>query len=182
MNDPKLVWQGQRREHQIMSADELRVRALEVQSRVRRNLLIALVVGFLLLLSSVFVMLVTPFTNVRLIAAGMVVVTLAIAYQAYSRIWLRQTSQENLASAGCLDFYRKELKAEYRSLQLTWRLLVPIVAFVYLIWDGILRGTPIVARIVLPPLLIFILFVRWRDRRNLKEKLLALDAFEREGS
>jgi hypothetical protein len=95
---------------------------------------------------------------------------------------LRQTSQENLASAGCLDFYRKELKAEYRSLQLTWRLLVPIVAFVYLIWDGILRGTPIVARIVLPPLLIFILFVRWRDRRNLKERLLALDAFEREES
>ena len=165
-----------------MSAEEIRVRAQDVQSRVRRNLLIAFAVGLLLLLSSTAVIVLVRSTHLRMIAAGMMGVTLAIAYQAYTRIWLRRATPADAAGAGCLDFYRKELKAEYRSLQLTWRLIVPIVAFLFLIWSAVLRLDPLIARIALPAVLIFIIFARRRNKRNLKQKLIALDAFEREES
>ena len=48
-NDPRLMWQSQRRDHPVMSVEEVRVMAQKVHAKVRRNLIIAFVLGLLLL-------------------------------------------------------------------------------------------------------------------------------------
>ena len=86
-NDVKLIWQRQRREHSMMSAEEVRVKAEAIQAKVRRNLVVAFVLGVLVLVFCTIA--IAELNNIprRLIAAAFIVLTCVIAYRAYDRLW-----------------------------------------------------------------------------------------------
>lgn len=179
-NDPRLMWQSQSREQPVMSSEEIRIRAEVVQEKVRRNLIAAFAVGFVVLaLCGIFVV-TSRSTPVRLLVAGLMLLTVEAIYKAYSRLWRRHRLSPDTAFQGCLNFYRQELESQYQALQLTWLFLMPAVAFAYLMWNGLFRGSASFVRTLLPVLLLLILIERRREGRRINRKLRALDAFEKE--
>ena len=181
-NDPRLTWQKQRREHPVMPVEEVRIKAQAVQAKVRRNLVVAAVVGVLLLAVCTIALVESYYTPVKAIAAAMMVVTVAIAYQAYHRVWRLHTLPPDAALKGCLDFYRKELKAQYRSAALTWRLLAPVVAFTFLMWGAFFRTSSLLPKILLSSVLVLVLIVRQYEAQKLRRRLANLDEFEKDTS
>jgi hypothetical protein len=181
-NDPRLMWQSQEKEHPIMSTEEIRRKGQIVQSRVRRNLIMAFVCGVLLLVICTIVIVELPSTFFRVIASAMIMMVSPITYETYYRIWSRHTLAPTAALKGCLTFYRSELQAQYRAAALMWRFLVPTLVFVFLMWRLWFRANPLVPRIVFPSVLLFILVERRRQIRNLKRKLAAVSEFEKESS
>ena len=179
-NDPRLMWQSQRRDHPVMSVEEVRVMAQKVHAKVRRNLIIAFVLGLLLLVLGTLAIAGGLATSLRVIIGAMMVVTVVAGYKAWYRIWPLHTLSADAALKGCLDFYRKELEAQYRSIALTWRFLVPAVVFTFLIWNAIFTTSALVPRILLPSVLVLTFFARHREVRRFKHKLVRLDEFERE--
>src|SRR5215471_16308580 len=90
-NDPRLMWQSQEKERPIMSAEEIRLTAQIVQSRVRRNLILAFACGVVLLVICTIIIVELPSTFFRIIASAMIMLVSPIAYETYYRIWSRQT-------------------------------------------------------------------------------------------
>ncbi len=181
-DDPRRIWQSQTKEHAVMSIEEIQIWSRIAQSRVRRNLIMALVFGFLLLVFCVFAIVTIPYTPLRVIAAALMVLTPVGAYKAWYLIRSPQTLPPNAALKGCLEFYRQELRAQYRSVALMWRFVVPIVTLTFLTWNTILRTSPLLPKILLPSLLVLILALRRLEARKLRHKLAMLDAFEKESS
>jgi hypothetical protein len=172
------IWQNQRREHTVMSESEVRVRSTMFQARVRRNLLLAFVLGLVLLVLCGIAMVQLRNLSPRVIAGAMAIVVAVITYKAYQRICWPLTVSADLGLSGCLEFYRKELTTEYRTLVLKWRLLVAIVLFLWLTSFHLLFRGPLPVRILLPSSLLLILVVRRREAQKLKRELAALNAFE----
>jgi hypothetical protein len=179
-HDPRLVWQNQGKEHPVMSIEDVRSKARIVHTKIRRNLIAAFGLGLLLLVFCIFVIATNRNLPLRILTATLMAQTIAIVYTAHSRSWSIQTLAANTALSGCLDFYRKELKAQYRSLSLTWCFLVPIVIFVFLTWGSFFVGGGIFRRTVLPAALIGILLFRRYQVRKLRQRLSVLDEFETE--
>jgi hypothetical protein len=173
------IWQTQRREHTVMSESEVRVRSAMFQARVRRNLLLAFVLGLVLLVLCGIAIVQLRNLSPRVIAGAMAIVAAVITYKACQRICWPQTVSPDLGLSGCLEFYRKELTTEYRTLVLKWRLLVAIVLFLWLTAYSLFRG-PLPVRLLLPSSLLLILVVRRREAQKLKRELAALNAFEQE--
>jgi len=178
INDPRLIWQSQTKEHSIMPAEEIRLKVRIVQSRVRRNLILAFICGVLLLTVCMIVIVELPSTFFRVIATAMIMLASPVAYETYYRIWSRNSLAPSAALKGCLTFYRNELEAQYRAAALTWRFLVPTLVFVFLMWRLWFTTNPLVPRIIFPLILLFILFERRRQIRRLKRRLAALNEFE----
>jgi len=181
-NDVKLIWQSQRREHSTMSTEELRVKAAQIQAKVHRNLIVAFVLGVFVLVFCTIAIAELKNAPGRLVAAAFIVLTCVITYRAYDRLWSRPTLSSSTALNACLEFYRAELKAQYRSIAVVWRFLVPIVLFAFLTWNVLFRTSPLVPRLALPAVLILILLGRRLAVRKYKQKVSALDEFEREES
>ena len=181
-NDLRMVWQSQTREYPIMSVEEIRVKARAAQAKVRRNLITAFALAIFLLFLCVLAILGLNNTPRRVVVAAFIVLTCTIAYRAYSRLGSRATLSPNIALNDCLDFYRRELRAQYSSLALIWRFLVPVVLFVFFSWNAFLKTSPLVPRIALPALLVLILILRRQEVRRFKQKLAALDEFGNSGS
>src|SRR5262249_49603110 len=136
--DPRLVWQSQKREHPIMSSEEIRIRAGVVQSKVRRNLIAAFSIAILVLvLCGIFIGR-SSSTPLRVLVAALMLLTFEVMYKTYSRMWRRHHLSPHIAFQGCLDFYRKQLESQYQALQLTWLFLVPVVVFAFLMWNDLL--------------------------------------------
>ena len=174
------IWQNQRREHNTMSEEQVRTRAIHFQVRVRRNLLLAFVLGLALL--SLCAMAIAQLGNrtPRVIAGAMLIVVAITTYKAYRRILWPQTVSPDTGLNGCLAFYRKELTTEYRTLVLKWRLLVAITIFLWLTSFHLFFQGPLLVRVFLPASLILIIIVRRWEARKLNRELAALDAFEQE--
>jgi len=181
-NDPRMMWQSQRREHPGMPVEEVRIRAQIVHAKVRRNLLVAFVVGLLLLVLCTVLIVNRLSTPVRVLTGAMMVLTLVIAYKAWYRIWRPHTLSPDAALKGCLDFYRKELQAQYRSVALTWRFLVPTVFFAFLTWNAIFTTRAVVPRVLLSSVLVLTFFIRRREVRKFKHELARLDEFDKGNS
>ena len=178
-DDLPLIWQNQRREHTVMSENEIRTRAARFQVRVRRNLLLAFVLGLALLFLCVTAIVQLGNLTPRVIAAAMVIVIAVITYRAYQRILWPQMVSADTGLSGCLEFYRKELTTEYRTLVLKWRLLVAIALFLWLTVNSLFRS-PLLMRSLLPLSLVLILIIRRREAQKLKRELAALNTFEKE--
>ena len=176
----RTIWQDQRREHTIMSEDEVRIRAEMFQVRVRRNLLLAFVLGIVLLVLCALAIVRLGNLTPRVIAAAMVIVVAVTTYKAYQRILWPQTMSLDMGRSACLEFYEKELTTEYRTIVLKWRLLVAIMLFVWLTSFDLLFRVRLPMRILLPSSLVLILFLRRHEARKLKRELAALKEFERE--
>jgi len=181
-NDLKLIWQSQRREQSTMSAEEVRIKAEAIQAKVRRNILVTFVLGVLVLVFCTIAIAELNSTAIRVIAVSFIVLTSVIACRAYDRLWSPPVLSPNVALNDCLEFYRSELEAQYRSIAIVWRFLVPIALFLFLTWNALFRTSPLVPRLALPAVLVLILFWRRLAARSFRQKLSALDEFEKEGS
>lgn len=178
--DPKQMWQGQRREHPAMRLEEIRLKVQAVQAKVRRNLMISFGVSLLLLVLCFVAIRGITYTPVRLITGAMMLLTVVIGYIAYSKFWPATVSAPDNAAKGCLEFYRRELEAEYQLIALTWRLLVPVAAFGFMTWSAFFRTSPLVPRILFSALLVVIFVLRRYEVRKFKNKVAALDDFKKE--
>jgi len=179
INDPRILWQNQRREHPVMSVEEVRAKADKVQAKIRRNLFITFAIA--LLLSPLFIQVVLhlPMRS-RVVASAVMALTLFAAYTTLNRLWRPQIVLPDMAMKGCLEFYRTELVSEYRSIALIWRFLIPTVIFLFVMWGAIFDRSRLSGRVILSTALILILLMRRLEFRKLKQKLAALDDFESE--
>jgi hypothetical protein len=178
MNDPQSMWQGQRKEHAIMSLEEVRTKAREVQSKIHRNLIVAYVLGCLVLVLGTIVVFRGGNTYMRLSEAAITILTQVGLYTAYRRIWSRQALSAENAEKGCVDYYRQEIKTQYRSLHLTWGYLITVLVFAFLTIPIAVRGYPRLPKISLSIVLLLILLERHREARKFNQKLSALASFE----
>jgi len=180
IDEARSVWQSQRREHPNMSTQEVRMKAQAAHAKVQRNLIVAIVLGFVLVTLCITIVVDVGNMWFRLIAASMTVVTVLIAYTAYKRFWPLHTLSPNAVLKGCVEFYRGELRAQYRAVALWWRFLVPIIIFVFIRWNSLVQTRAEVPRRILPFLLILILVLRRSVARTFRHKIAALSTFEQE--
>jgi uncharacterized membrane protein len=181
-NDLKLIWKSQRREHSTMSAEEVRIEAEAIQAKVRRNILVAFILEVLVLLICTIAIAMLNNTPIRVIAVAFIVLTTVIGCRAYDRLWSPPVLSPAVALNDCLEFYRTELEAQYRSIAIVWRFLLPIALFLFLTWNALFRTSPMVPRLALPAVLILILFGRRLAVRRFRQKVSALHEFEKEDS
>ena len=182
IDDARIVWQSQRREHPVMSIEEIRTKAQAVHLKVRRDLIVGLAIAVVLSSCCITIAVEAGNTTFRLISGAMAAVTLFIAYSAYRRFWPVHTLSPNAAVQGCVEFYRSELQAQYRSVALWWRFLAPLVIFAFIRWNSLVRTSAIVPRAALPFVLILILVLRRRVAQTFRQKISALSAFEQQNS
>ena len=181
-HDPRLIWQNQRREHSSMTVDEVRLRAYTLQTRIHRNLIVTIAVGFALLVFSATMIMRLPYTPPRVIVAVLMVLIVITIHRAYRAIWAPDTLPDDAAPSACLDFYRRELTAQYRAVALTWRRLLPEIALLAVVVRISFMATFRFdsARILLPVFLVIILAGRYWRARKLKRELETLSTFEKE--
>ena len=182
MTDPRQIWQNQRREHESMSVEEVRLRAFALQTRINRNLIVSITLGFLLLVFAAMMTVRLPYTPPRVITAILMVLIVVLINRAYRAFWAPEELPEDAMPGTCLEFYRRELTAQYSAVALTWRRLLPEIALFAVIvrfsmvatfrFDG--------ARLLLPVFLALILFGRYWKARKLRKELAELTAFEKE--
>jgi hypothetical protein len=176
--DAKQIWQSQRREHPIMSIEEVRIKANMAQMRVRRNLIAVLVFATVLLIFGTIAIVQLP--GARPIVVSMMVIVLIVAFQAYRRVSSSQPLPADAALTACTAFYRKEL--ESRAIPPSSLILTLIIygwaAFVS--WNIWAHGIgPLGVRILVPFLLGLSLFLRLREAHRIKKELKALDEFQK---
>jgi hypothetical protein len=116
----------------------------------------------------------------RLNEAAIMILTQVGVYTTYRRIWSRQVLSPENTDKGCVDFYRQELRAQYRSLQLTWGYLITVLIFAFLTVPISVRSYPRFPKIALSIVLLLILFERHRESRRFNQKLNAVASFEPE--
>src|SRR5262249_15818134 len=159
-----------RREHPIMSIEDVREKADKVQTKIRRNLFITFALA--LLLSPLFVQVVLHnSTRGRVISTAVMALTLFAAYTTYKRIWRPQVVSPDMGMKGWLEFYRTELVSEYRTIALIWRFLIPTVIFLFVMWGAMFDRSRLAGRVILSSALILILLMRRWEFRKLKQKL-----------
>ena len=180
VDDVRNVWQSQQREHPVMSIEDIRTRAHLAHLKAQMNFIVAIVLGLVLASFCLTIIINGGALWFRLIAAGFVLVSGILAYTTYKRFWPLHTLSSSAAIRGCVDFYREELNAQYRSVALWWRFLVPIIIFAFIRWNSLVRTSALVPRTALPFLLIFILVVRRQVARTFRRKIDALAEFEEE--
>jgi hypothetical protein len=178
----RIMWQSQRREHPVMSIEEIRMKAQAVHAKVRRDLIVGGAIGFVLAAFCITIAVEAGNASFRLIAGSMAAVTLFILYTTYKRFWPLHALSSNAAVQGCVEFYRSELQAQYRSVALWWRFLAPLVIFAFIRWNSLVRTSAIVPRALLPFVLVLILVLRRRVAQTFREKIAALSAFENQNS
>jgi hypothetical protein len=180
--DPQLLWQSQKKEYPMLSIEDIRSRVQAAQVAIRRNQIVTFVIGGLLLAVSVVAIVNIPRASARTIGAGIIMLTLVLAYLIYSRMWARHAPSLDASVKGCISFYRKELEAQYRAVQLTWRLLVALAVFAFLTSNAVLRSNPLIPKILVLLVLILSVIVRHKEKREINRRLTALEAFEKNNS
>jgi hypothetical protein len=119
MNNPQSIWQNQRTEPLKMSANELRARAQQRQTRARIEARIAIVVGLVC-----FVFFGWTFTKAHgaLARTGWVLLSLWGIYAAFHAYkWIRpQHLPHEAPISTCLEFYRSELERRRDYLRHRW--------------------------------------------------------------
>jgi hypothetical protein len=181
-DDPRLIWQKQRREHSAMTVEEVRFRAYALQTRIHRNLIVTIAVGFALMAFSTMMIMRQPYTPPRIIIAVLMVLIVITINRAYRAFWAPDTLPDDAAPNACLDFYRSELTAQYRAVALTWRRLLPEIALLAVVVRISFVATFRFdyARILLPVFLAIILAGRCWRARKLKRELETLSTFDKE--
>jgi len=178
LNDPQLMWQSLQREHSIMSLEEVRVRAQDAYLKLRRDLIVSFILGAVVFILSGIAVMTLPFLNARITAGALMILTTVAVFNTYRRLWLHPTGAD-FAATGCVSFYRTELEAQHRSLQMTWRFLAAIAVLSFLTPGLIFPALRADARIVIPLVLLVIMIERRHQALKIKRKLVALDDFQK---
>jgi hypothetical protein len=181
-DDPRLIWQNQRREHTSMSVDEARLRAYGLQTKIHRNLIVTIATGFVLLVAAAMMITSHRPTPTRLIIAVLMLFIVITINRAYRAFWSTETLPDDATPSACLDFYRSELTAQYRAAALTWRRVLPeVTVLVLLIWfssRAAFRFSK--ASVLIPAFWALVLAGRYWRAYRLKRELRTLDSFEKE--
>jgi uncharacterized membrane protein YoaK (UPF0700 family) len=179
-DDPRLIWQNQRRQNPSMSIEEVRLRAYAMQTKVHRNLIVTISVGFILLVFSALMIMRLPNTSPQVIVAVLMVFIVILINRAYKAFWAPDALPPDATSEACLAFYRRELTAQYRAVQPTvLRILPEIALFIVVLQISFMATFRFEhVHVFLPAFLALILFGRYWKARRLKRELHALTAFE----
>src|SRR6185295_5654110 len=132
---------------------ETRTTAEQLQARVRRNLILAFVLGIVLLIACAISAVNQHYNIPRLIAAAMIIPISASIYLTGRRIWSRGGTSHGEAASPCLEFYRKHLCDHHRAISLKWRLAVPTVLFLWLA-AALIGRSFLILRVLFPSLLV----------------------------
>ncbi len=173
------IWQTQKREQLALSLEDVRAKASKAQSRVRRNLIASIVIGTVLLILCLMAFVAIRMTAVRVITFAMMLVVTFVAFNTSRRLASTRTLPRRAALDSCLAFYKKVLLAQYRSLSVRWRLIIPSVVFLWLTWKLIdERSSHVMMRTVLPASLVITFFIRRYEVAKLRRELASVNAFE----
>ena len=183
-SDPKLIWQNQGKDQASMSVEEVRVKAFMMQTKVQRNLVATIVFGIVLLMFSAVAIFRLPSTSPRVITGAMMLLISIVIYRAYRAFWAPETLPADAKPIACLQFYRRELTAQYRAVAFVWWRAIPEVVLFALVVRIAISGAfrYEAARIILPALFGLLLIARYWKGRNLKRELDSLNALEKEDS
>jgi hypothetical protein len=183
-NDPRSIWQSQGKEHATMSVEEIRLNAFAMQTKVRRNLVVTMVFGGVLLILSVMAVMKLPSTSPRMITAALMVLVGVLVYRAARIFWAPETLPQDAGLNACLDFYRRELTVQHRAAGGTWiQSLLEVLLLAAVVWVSIhatVRFEP--ARILLPAFFVLVILARYMKARRIKRELRQLDDFEKENN
>lgn len=165
-----------------MSAEEARLRAFALQTKIRRNLIVTIVTGFVLLVASAMLIVRQRSWPTRGIPGILIVMIVIIINRAYRSFWSPDTLPDTATSSACVEYYKRELTAQYRSVAVTWRRIVPEV----LVFVVILRLSLTAqfrypwAEVFLPVFWAVVLIGRYWKAHTLRRELQSLGAFEME--
>jgi hypothetical protein len=180
--DPRLIWQSQSKEYSAMTLEDVQQKAAAVHARIRRNLFLTFFIGIVVLALCGITIVTIPMTSVRVITGGIMFFVVLIARNAYVRLVSSEDFPRRTAFDACLDYYRNELWLQYRAVYVRWRLLVPLVIFLWFSWKAFdSTHSYQVMRIVLPAVLLAVLLIRQIEIRKMRHEMAALDDF-REGN
>jgi hypothetical protein len=183
-NDPRSIWQSQGKEHSAMPVEEIRLRAFTMQTKVRRNLVVTMGFGSVLLILSAVAMTRMPNSMSKWITALVMLLILTLIYRAARIFRSSESLTQDAGLNACLDFYRRELTAQYRAAGGSWTTFtLEIVLFLLAVWVSIHAALRYdAARILLPALFGFGLLARFLKARKIKRELHQLDEFGKENN
>jgi hypothetical protein len=174
--DASLIWQSQSKEYSAMTLEDIQNKAAVAQARIRRNLILTFVIGVVVLALCAITIVTIPMTGLRMITAGVMFFVVLIARNAYVRLVSSENLPRRVAFDACLDYYRNELWLQYRAVYVRWRLLVPLVIFLWFSWKSFdAVHSYQVMRIVLPAVLVAVFLIRHVEIRKMRHELSALD-------
>jgi len=139
MKDPQEIWQNQPTEPLKMSANELRHKAIERQSKARSEALSTIIIGIILC-----VVFAWSFARAHELLARMAWALLSVcmiyaAYHAYKWIWPGNLPEEAPIST-CLEFYRRELERQRDYPRRWWRSGLPFLTLLGVVMAAVGTG------------------------------------------
>jgi Na+/melibiose symporter-like transporter len=194
LNDPRNAWQNQPTEVFKMSADQLRRKAQQRQSRARFHALVAIVIGLVL---CIFFALTLATAHELFLRMGFGLLTLwclYFAYQAYKWTWPSRLEPDATLST-TLESYRSELEKQRDYVRHIWRragLTFCFLGMALIIVPELIKslGAPRLALNVLPVCVLLAIWtaiffpLRKRRQRKLQQEIEELRLLEngRQGS
>jgi hypothetical protein len=186
--DPRNIWQNQPTEQFIMSADQLRYRAQQLQRRARVKTIFSIIMGIAL---SIFFARQTFLAGYSVPGIGLGLISLwciYFAYQAYHFTWPNRVAQD-AAFDTTLQSYRSALeqKGDYtRNIWLRTGLPLCFLGLALVVMPGLIKSfskpglfvnfVPLFG--LLASWFVAFYFIRRRDRRKLAQEIEELRAFE----
>jgi len=193
MNDPQSVWQNQPTEPLKMSANDLRRKALEAQSKARFAVLFIILIAIICCLVFAWSFAGAHTVHVRMAYGLVSLCMIYAAYHAYKWTWPGNLPEEAPIST-CIEFYRRALERQRDYIRRWGRSGLPV--FILTLLGSVMAAVGTGARNVPPrhPLLnalpFFLLLAVWvvaflilrkkRGPKNLQREIEELRAFERE--
>ncbi|HEY7337693.1 MAG TPA: hypothetical protein VH639_22565 [Bryobacteraceae bacterium] len=190
VKDPQKIWQSQATEPFKMSANELRYRALQRQSKARLEARSSVIIGLVL---SVFFAWTFTMAHTVLARTGWVLLSLwgiYAAYHAYKWVWPWNLPQDAPIST-CLEFYRRELERRRDHLRRRWwRSGLPFLLLgmaMVIVGTGAQNAPPHPLLNALPFILLFAIWAvalvfmnKKLGRENIQQEIEELRKFETE--
>jgi hypothetical protein len=177
--DPQKIWQSQSTQHRSMSLEEIHRRAHALQARVHRNLIVTISTGFTVLVLSAILLTRLPLMSPRAIVAILMVLVVITISRAYKAFWLPDALLPEATADACLNFYKRELTAQYRAVALN----VPQMLLEITLFAVVLRISSVAmfkfdaVRILVPLMVAVVLIGRFWKARKLKRELNELAAW-----
>src|SRR5271166_1125555 len=126
MKDPQKVWQNQPTEPLKMSANDLRRKALDRQSKARFGARFTIIIGIVCCIVFTW-SIVRAHTLLARMGFGLVSLCMVYAaYRAYKWTWPRNLPEEAPIHT-CIEFYRRELERERDYNRRWWRSGLPLL-------------------------------------------------------
>jgi len=190
-SDLRELWQNIETEGTTVSAEQIRLKALEFLQKNRRDLIAKLVFALIASVFCGFVVMNASLTAVRIVAAlvmaMLLTTTVKSLYLSYSQGAPRFLRGEGAPWSSCLQFYRNELEKQQALAALpAWQMLTALLIIAWLTSRALLRNSTDPLRIVMLAVLfaaaglIALMAVRKFQSRRVQGDLESLNSFEKE--